>query len=123
LENNGGFASVRSRPRKLGLEAGDTIIARVRGDGREYTFNLYVPRPLTAFSYRASFKTTAGEWIEVRIPLETFVATSFGRIVRNAAPLNPSEITSVGFLLSDKKAGPFKLEVEWIKASKAESPK
>jgi hypothetical protein len=37
--------------------------------------------------------------------------------------LNPSEITSVGFLLSDKKAGSFKLEVEWIKASKIEAPK
>jgi monofunctional biosynthetic peptidoglycan transglycosylase len=123
LENNGGFASVRSRPRKLGLEAGDAIIARIRGDGREYTFNLYVPRPLTAFSYRASFKTTAGEWTEVRIPLEKFVATSFGRIIPNAAPLNPSEITSVGFLISDKKAGPFKLEVEWIKATKGEAPK
>jgi monofunctional biosynthetic peptidoglycan transglycosylase len=123
LENNGGFASVRSRPKKLGLEAGDAILARLKGDGREYTFNLYVPRPLTAFSYRASFKTTAGEWIEVRIPLDKFVATSFGRVISNAAPMNPGEITSVGFLLSDKKAGQFKLEVEWIKVSKAEAPR
>ena len=123
LENNGGFASVRSRPRKLGLQKDDVLIARVRGDGREYTFNLYVPRPLTAFSYRASFKTIAGEWTEIRIPLDTFVATSFGRIVSNAAPLNPGEINSVGFLLSDKKAGPFKLEVEWVKTGKAEMPR
>ena len=123
LENNGGFASVRSRPKKLGLEAGDAILARLKGDGREYTFNLYVPRPLTAFSYRASFKTTAGEWIEVRIPLDKFVATSFGRVISNAAPMNPGEITSVGFLLSDKKVGPFKLDVDWIKASKAQAPK
>ena len=123
LENNGGFASVRSRPKKLGLETGDVLIARLQGDGRDYTLNLYVPRPLTAFSYRASFTTTAGEWIEVRFPLDKFVATSFGRIVPNAEPLNPSEITSVGFLLSDKQAGSFKLEVEWIKASKIEAPK
>jgi NADH dehydrogenase [ubiquinone] 1 alpha subcomplex assembly factor 1 len=122
LENNGGFASVRSRPKKLGLKKGDAIIARIKGDGRDYTLNLYVPRPLTAFSYRASFTTTAGEWTEVRIPLDKFVATSFGRIVSNAAPMNPGEITSVGFLLSDKKAGSFKLEVEWIKVSKVEAP-
>ncbi len=123
LANNGGFASIRSRPRKLGLEADAAIVARIKGDGRDYSFNLYVPRPLTAFSYRASFKTTAGEWTEVRIPLDKFVATSFGRIVPNAAPLNPGEITSVGFLLSDKKAGPFKLEVAWIKASKVVAAK
>ncbi|MCE9533999.1 MAG: CIA30 family protein [Planctomycetes bacterium] len=35
LENNGGFASVRSKAKKLGLQKGDTIIAKVRGDGRE----------------------------------------------------------------------------------------
>jgi hypothetical protein len=38
LENNGGFASVRSRPRTLGLQTGDSLVVRVRGDGREYQF-------------------------------------------------------------------------------------
>lgn len=114
LENNGGFASVRSRPKSLELQAGDILVARVRGDGREYTLNLYVARPRTAFSYRLSFKTRKGEWIDVRAPLDTFVATSFGQVVPNE-PLNPGEIKAIGFLLSDKKAGPFRLEVEWIK--------
>jgi hypothetical protein len=31
-------------------------------------------------------------------------------------PLDASKVTSVGFLISDKQAGPFKLEVAWIKA-------
>src|SRR4051794_33186226 len=34
LENNGGFASVRTKAQKLGLEKVDTLVARVRGDGR-----------------------------------------------------------------------------------------
>jgi NADH dehydrogenase [ubiquinone] 1 alpha subcomplex assembly factor 1 len=114
LENNGGFTSVRSRPTKLGLEKGDTLLARVRGDGREYTLNLYVPRPRTAFSYRWTFKTQKNEWIEIRAPLDNFVATSFGRAVPNE-PLNPAEVNAIGFLLSDKQAGPFKLAVEWIR--------
>ena len=50
LENNGGFASVRTKAKKLGLEKGDTVVARVRGDGREYTLNLYLNKPLMAFS-------------------------------------------------------------------------
>jgi hypothetical protein len=29
-------------------------------------------------------------------------------------PVEPDEITSLGFMLSDKKAGPFKMEVEWL---------
>ena len=119
LENNGGFTSVRSRPAKLGLEKGDTLLARVRGDGREYTLNLYVPRPRTAFSYRWIFKTQKNEWVEMRAPLDKFVATSFGRAVPNE-PLNPADVNAIGFLLSDKQAGPFKLEVEWIKVTKSE---
>ncbi len=40
LANNGGFASVRSKARKLDLEKGDTLVTKVKGVGREYTLNL-----------------------------------------------------------------------------------
>jgi monofunctional biosynthetic peptidoglycan transglycosylase len=115
LENNGGFASVRSRPRALGLQVGDTLVARVRGDGREYQLNLYTAERMMAFSYRAPVKTRTGEWIEVRIPLDRFEATSFGRVIRGAGPVDPRSVTSIGFLLSEKTPGPFTLEVAWIK--------
>src|SRR4051812_41578158 len=61
LENNGGFASVRTKARKLGVERGDTVVTRVRGDGREYTLNLYLDKPLVAFSYRAAVKSKKDE--------------------------------------------------------------
>jgi len=61
LENNGGFASVRSGSLPMGLKDGDVIVARPRGDGREYYLNLRVPTFRIAFSYRASFETKAGE--------------------------------------------------------------
>jgi NADH dehydrogenase [ubiquinone] 1 alpha subcomplex assembly factor 1 len=121
LENNGGFASIRSKAKKLGLEKGDVLVARVRGDGRDDSMNLYVPKPLTAFSYRATAKTKKDEWIEVRLPLEKFEATSFGRAVKDASPANPAEVNALGFLLGDKKAGPFKLEVEWVKLERAKA--
>ncbi len=123
LANNGGFASVRSKARKLGLEKGDTLVAKVRGDGREYTLNLYLNKSLTAFSYRAKVQTSKNEWIEIRVPLDEFEATSFGRVVKEAGAVNPEEINSVGFLLGDKKAGPFKMEVEWIRVERESSPK
>ena len=119
LENNGGFASVRTKAKKLGLEKGDTLLVRVRGDGREYTLNLYVNKPLVAFSYRATVPTKKGEWIEVKVPLDEFEATSFGRIVRDAGAVKPEEVNALGILIGDKKAGPFKLEVEWIKVVRA----
>ena len=120
LENNGGFASVRSRPRNLDLQEGDTLVARLKGDGRRYTLNLYVPGRRTAYSYRVGFETKKDQWVEVRVPLEKFVATSFGRVVRDAPPVNPQLVNSIGFLLGDKKEGPFRLDVDWIKS---EAPK
>ena len=123
LANNGGFASVRSKARKLELEKGDTLVAKLKGDGREYTLNLYPNRSRTAFSYRATVQTEKDEWIEIRVPLDEFEATSFGRVVREAGAVKPEEITSVGLLLGDKKAGPFKMEVEWIKVERAASRK
>jgi NADH dehydrogenase [ubiquinone] 1 alpha subcomplex assembly factor 1 len=123
LENNGGFASVRSKPKALGLTSDDSIVVRVRGDGREYTLNLYTPTLRMAFSYRATIKTKAGEWVEVSLPLRDFYATSFGNKVPDAGPVDAGKVNSVGFLLSDKRAGPFKLEVEWIKAVAAAEKK
>jgi NADH dehydrogenase [ubiquinone] 1 alpha subcomplex assembly factor 1 len=114
LENNGGFASVRTKAKKLGLGKGDTLVAKVKGDGREYLLNLYLNKPRVAFSYRATVQTKKDEWIEVKVPLDKFEATSFGRVMKDAGPLNPEEVNSLGFMLSDKKAGPFKLEVESI---------
>ena len=114
LENNGGFASVRSRPRTLGLQTGDTLVARLRGDGREYQLNLYKSGRTRALSYRAPVQTRSGEWIEVAVPLDRFEATSFGRELRGAGPVDPSSVTSRGVLLAGKIPGPFELEVAWI---------
>ncbi len=114
LENNGGFASVRASGTRLGLRKGDSIVARVRGDGREYSFNLYADRNVGRFSYRQSFKSKKDEWIEVSLPTVNFVATWRGRAFPNEK-LDPTKVTGLGFLLGDKQPGPFKLEVDWIK--------
>ncbi len=68
-----------------------------------------------AFSYRAPAQTRAGEWIEVRIPRDRFEATSFGRVIGGAGPVDSGRVTSVGSLLADKTPGPFALEVAWLK--------
>jgi len=119
LENNGGFASVRTKAKKVGLEKGDTLVARVRGDGREYSMNLYLNKPLIAFSHQATVQTKKDEWIEVKVPLDNFEATSFGRPVKDAGAVKPEEVNALGFVLGDKKAGPFKMEIEWIKVVRA----
>ena len=123
LKNNGGFASVRTKAKKLGLKKGDTLVAKVRGDGREYHMNLSVPTFQIAYNYRAVFQTKKDEWIEVKLPLDKFEATSFGQVVKNAGQVKPTSVNGLGFMLSDKKAGPFKMEIEWIKVERVEESK
>ncbi|MFM7242972.1 MAG: CIA30 family protein [Planctomycetaceae bacterium] len=120
LENNGGFASVRTRPTALDIEAGDTLVVRAKGDGREYVLNIYTKSRQMAFSYRAPLPTTKGEWHEVQIPLADFIPTSFGRRVLGMGPVEPSQINGLGLMLSDKQPGPFTMEVEWVKVARAE---
>ena len=119
LENNGGFASVRTKPTELDIKAGDTIVLRVKGDGREYVLNLYTKSRRMAFSYRAPLPTTKDEWTEVRVPLEDFIPTAFGRRVQGMGPVEPDQINGLGFMLSDKKPGKFQMQVEWVKVERA----
>jgi NADH dehydrogenase [ubiquinone] 1 alpha subcomplex assembly factor 1 len=118
LENNGGFASVRTKLTNFDIHGGDTLVVRVRGDGREYVLNIYTKSRRMAFSYRAPLPTTRDEWTEVSVPLDQFIPTSFGNRVQGMGPVEPDQINSLGFMLSDKKPGPFTLEVEWMKIAR-----
>lgn len=119
LENNGGFASVRTKPTQLDLRAGDTLVVRVKGDGRDYVLNLYTKSRRMAFSYRAPLPTTKDEWTQAEIQLADFIPTAFGRRVQGMGPVEPDQINGLGFMLSDKKPGPFKLEVESVMVAPA----
>ena len=116
LENNGGFASIRCIPAQLGLKKNDSIYFEAKGDGREYTMNLYTNKRLTAFSYRQSFQTKNNQWVEISLPLEKFIATSFGKVISKAEPIDPNDIESIGFMIGDKKPGAFQVEFKEIKA-------
>jgi monofunctional biosynthetic peptidoglycan transglycosylase len=118
LENNGGFASIRTQPAELNLDGYDTIGLTLKGDGRMYYFNARTSSRNRASSYRVPIKTQTNTWQDIHIPLNTFVYTSFGRVVNGAKPLKAKDIQSVGFTLSDKKSDPFKLEVSEIRATK-----
>ena len=118
LENNGGFASVRTKLSNFNIQGGDTLVVRVKGDGREYVLNIYTKTRRMAFSYRAPLPTTKDEWTEVSVPLDEFIPTSFGNRVQGMGPVEPDQINSLGFMLSDKKPGPFKLEVAWMKITR-----
>jgi monofunctional biosynthetic peptidoglycan transglycosylase len=117
LENNGGFASVRSAPGLHDLTGCKCFVIRLRGDGRRYKFTARTETGFDAPLYQRAFETKRGEWEEHRLAFKDFVPTFRGRMLTDVPPLNPAKVTSVGLLISEKQDGPFQLEVAWIKAA------
>lgn len=123
LENNGGFASVRTMVGPVDLSESAGIEIKVRGDGRTYQLRLRNDGRTDGLTYRATFKTRDGKWFSVRIPFEHFVPSFRGEIIEDAPPLDPSRIHQVGFLIADKVSGPFSLEIEFVQAWNPETAK
>lgn len=114
LENNGGFASVRTLPARFDLGDTSEFLLRVRGDGRRYKFTARTDARSDGPLYQVVFTTHKDEWQEVRLPLKDFVPTFRGRTLIGEPPLSAAKVSSVGFLISDQQAGPFRLEIAWI---------
>jgi peptide-methionine (R)-S-oxide reductase len=116
LENNGGFASVRTVPYDFGLDGYAGMTFRVRGDGRVYKLRLRADDRLDGPAFEADFDTVADTWITVKIPFADLRPTLRGRRLRNRPALTGAAVRQIGFMISDKQEGPFRLEIDWIKA-------
>ena len=110
LEGGGGFASVRctTHPHLAGYRA---LAIQVRGDGRSYEIRLRTTTDRDGIAYRVLFSTSPGEWRSLEIPFTLFEPVFRGRPVPEAGPLDPAAVVQIGFLLADRKPGPFHLEV------------
>lgn len=115
LENNGGFASVRCLADPRDLSEYDGLELRVRGDGRTYQLRLRTSGGFDGVAYRAFFETVEGEWTSTRLPFTDFVPTFRGRTLTDVPALDPSRIEQIAFMLADKRAGRFELEIEYVR--------
>jgi hypothetical protein len=122
--DGGGFSSIRSEARPFDLGAYDGVRLRVRADGRTYTFRLttsdtrnerYQP------SYWADFETHGDGWEVIDVPFDRFRPRWRGRWLEGPE-LNPGAIDGLGLMIYDKRDGPFRLEVDWIRAYREPGP-
>jgi len=147
--NNGGFASTRTRnlTPPLNVAAYDGIELRVKGDGQRYKCVIKTDTSWDGVGYTASFDTTSAEsagnkdgggggggnaasssssWQTIKIPFSSLVPVFRAKTQYDAAPFDPSRVTSIQLMLSkfeyDGKLNPsfregrFELPVEKIQA-------
>ena len=114
--NGGGFSSVRSKATDLDLGNKDGVIIRFKGDGRTYKFGVRMARSSAA--YRADFKSSGDGrgWQVVKIPFSSLAPSWRGtKLSLKRYPLKKERIESIGLMIYDKKDGPFRLQVDWIR--------
>jgi uncharacterized surface protein with fasciclin (FAS1) repeats len=121
LENNGGFSSIRMKSPAIDLTGTAALVVKARGDGRTYWLDLRTKDQMPASSYRAYLPTTAGEWKEIRVPLEDFKLQAYGQELPLKS-LDRTATVGLGFTLADKKAGPFEMEIASIKTAAKADP-
>ena len=124
LENNGGFSSIRSNSLLVDLSAFKGIRIKARGDGRTYKIRLESDARyrLRTVSFQHEFTATKGEWSEVFIPFDRLKASWRG-LQLPKKKFNPKKIQKIGIIIADKKEGPFRMELDWIKASHKDTTK
>lgn len=115
LENNGGFASIRSRQRH-DLSGAKGVLLRVLGDGRSYQFRLYTDAYYqgSKIAYTVTFDTVRDQWLEVPLAFTRLKPVVRGRVLPGPV-FNAGNVEETGFLLADKQQGAFHLTVAWIR--------
>ena len=117
LENNGGFASVRTQATApADLSDFDGLSVRVFGDGKTYCLRVKTVKNgrITRYSYEARFDTRPGEWQIHKLPYSEFKPVFRGNSVRGNPELNTDAIIELGFMIQDGQEGPFQLGVSSI---------
>jgi monofunctional biosynthetic peptidoglycan transglycosylase len=115
LENNGGFASVRSLRQSWDLSEAGGLTLEILGDGRRYKVNLRTDNVNDQMSYQAGFDTADGEWQTVELPFQRFAPKLRGRALVDVAPLDPGRVSTLGLMIADRQAGEFRLELRSIR--------
>lgn len=126
--DHSGFCGIRSKPiaglfnkvETVDMSYYDCIEIKYRGDGRPYFINIQTESMMLLNQYDLfqSFLFTKGGpyWEVERLPFSKFLMTYQGYL--QDEQFDFSNVRTIGLSLSDKKSGPFSLEIEYLKMIK-----
>jgi hypothetical protein len=115
LENNGGFASLRSPVKDYNFEKYNGIEIKIKGDGKRYSISMKETTYFTGQFYTASFETKPDEWIITKLPFDQFKLYYFGNESNSKKKIPLSNIKEISLLIGDKQEGNFRAEIEYLR--------
>jgi len=111
LENNGGFSSVRYSFEEKSTKGFSKVVIKVKGDGKSYQFRVK-NKSADYYSYITSFKSSK-DWETIELQLSEMNPAFRGRDL-DMPNYDKESIEEIAFLIGNKKAESFKLEIESI---------
>lgn len=115
LENNGGFASLRSPVKDYNFENFSGIEIKIKGDGKRYSISMKETTYFSGYFYTSTFETKKDEWITIKIPFDQFKLYYFGKETKSNKKIPLNKIKEISFLIGDKQEGKFLSEIDYIK--------
>ncbi|MEZ8023661.1 CIA30 family protein [Vibrio sp. 1F255] len=110
LENNGGFSSVKRSIESPAHEIDSAELVFV-GDGPTYQLRFTTSKDGNRVQYKHDFDTIKGEQFSKVFHFDDFQAVFRGRLLNDTPELRAQDIKQIGFLIADKQASPFELNL------------
>jgi len=115
LENNGGFASLRSPVRDYNFEKFSGLEIKIKGDGKRYSISMKETTYFNGYFYTTFFETKNDEWITLKISFNQFKLYYFGQETKSNKKLPLNNIKEISLSIGDKQEGNFITEIDYIK--------
>ena len=115
LENNGGFASLRSPVKDYNFEKFSGIEIKIKGDGKLYSISMKETTYFNGYFYTSSFETKKDEWNVVHISFNQFKIYYYGKETSSNKKIPLNNIKEISLLIGDKQSGSFTTEIDYMK--------
>jgi NADH dehydrogenase [ubiquinone] 1 alpha subcomplex assembly factor 1 len=115
LENNGGFASLRSPVKVYDFSEFTGLELKLKTDGKRYSISMKETSYFNGYFYTITFETKKDEYIVVRIPFNQLKLYYFGNETNSEDKIPLDNIKEISLLIGDKQEGGFITEVDYIK--------
>ena len=115
LENNGGFASLRSSYKTYDLSGFTSVTIRYRSTGQDFGFTLNKYKRFWQPNFKVNLPQTDGKWEEIELVLKDFSRYRLGSKITGTPSTNDlAKIIRLGFISNTKAATAYTFEVDSI---------
>lgn len=116
LDNFGGYSSIRSAFSQFDLSTYKTVTVRYRGKGQQFSLMLQTSRDWTRPNFKLPLGKASADWQTVTLSLMDFKEYQVGSPTGRGITLEAlAGVQRIGFETSEKKEGPFEVEVDYIR--------